>query len=68
MEDNFNLICSDLTKVRLSRTAGASSAVPVVLSPVTFNNYGGHCGFEFPSINYAILPDACSAFPRPIAG
>jgi NTE family protein len=35
--------------VRLSRTAAASSAVPVVLSPVTFNNYGGHCGFEFPS-------------------
>jgi NTE family protein len=48
MEDNFNLICSDLTKVRLSRTAAASSAVPVVLSPVTFNNYGGHCCFEFP--------------------
>lgn len=48
IEDNFNLICSDLTKVHLSRAAAASSAVPVVLSPVTFNNYGGHCGFEFP--------------------
>ena len=49
MEENFNLICSDLTKVHLSRAAAASSAVPVVLSPVTFNNYGGHCGFEFPA-------------------
>ena len=48
-QDNFNLICSDLTKVRLSRAAAASSAVPVALSPVTFNNYGGHCGFEFPT-------------------
>jgi NTE family protein len=40
-------ICSDLTKVRLSRAATASSAAPLVLSPVTFNNYGGHCGFRF---------------------
>jgi NTE family protein len=48
MQENFDLICSDLSKVRLSRAAAASSAVPVVLSPVTFNNYGGHCGFEFP--------------------
>ena len=47
-QDNFNLICSNLSTVRLSRAAAASSAVPVVLSPVTFNNYGGHCGFEFP--------------------
>src|SRR5262249_18312211 len=46
-QDNFNLICSNLTAVRLSRAAAAPSAVPVVLSPVTFNNYGGHCGFEF---------------------
>jgi len=49
MAENFNLICSDLTKVRLSRAAAASSAVPVVLSPVTFDNYGGKCGFEFPA-------------------
>ena len=47
-QDNFNLICSNLTSVRLSRAVAASSAVPVALSPVTFNNYGGHCGFEFP--------------------
>jgi len=40
----FDVICSDLGAVRLSRAASASSAVPVVLSPVTFNNYGGTCG------------------------
>ncbi len=39
----FDVICSDLNAVRLSRAASASSAVPVVLSPVTFNNYGGTC-------------------------
>ena len=30
-----NVLCSDLNAVRLSRAAAASSAVPVVLSPVT---------------------------------
>ena len=40
----FDVICSDLDAVPLSRAAAASSAVPVVLSPVTFNNYGGTCG------------------------
>lgn len=49
MQDNFDLICSDFTKLRLSRVAAASSAVPVVLSPITLNNYGGRCGFEFPT-------------------
>lgn len=45
----FNQLCSDLNAVKLSRAAAASSAVPVVLSPVTFNNYGGTCGARFPS-------------------
>ena len=40
-QNDFDLICSDLNKVRLSRAAAASSAVPIVLSPVTFKNYGG---------------------------
>jgi NTE family protein len=44
----FNLLCSDLNAVRLSRAAAASSAVPVVLSPVTINNYGGTCNFTPP--------------------
>jgi len=44
----FNVLCSDLNAVRLSRAAAASSAVPVVLSTVTFNNYGGTCGFFIP--------------------
>ena len=35
----FDTMCSDLGAVRLSRAAAASSAVPVVLTPVTLNNY-----------------------------
>ena len=48
-QQDFDLLCSDLTKVRLSRAAATSSAVPVVLSPVTFNNYGGTCGYQYPA-------------------
>jgi NTE family protein len=44
----FDILCSDLAAVRLSRAAASSSAVPVVLSPVTINNYGGTCGFREP--------------------
>ena len=44
----FNLLCSDLNAVRLSRAAAASSAVPVVLSTVTLNNYGGSCNYDVP--------------------
>jgi NTE family protein len=45
----FNLMCSDLNSVRLARAASASSAVPVVLSTVTLNNYGGSCMDEVPA-------------------
>jgi len=45
----FDVICSDLNAVHLSRAAAASSAVPVVLSPVTLNNYGGTCNATTPA-------------------
>lgn len=44
----FNIFCSDLNAVPLSRAAAASSAVPVVLSTVTINNYGGTCNYVLP--------------------
>ena len=47
-QNDFDLLCTDLNKVRLSRAAATSSAVPVVLSPVTINNYGGTCGYQYP--------------------
>jgi len=48
-QNDFDLLCSDLTTVRLSRAAATSSAVPVVLSATTWNNYGGTCGFQSPA-------------------
>src|SRR5210317_1626672 len=49
LQNDFDLLCSDLNKVRLSRAAATSSAVPVVLSPVTWNNYGGKCNYQYPA-------------------
>ena len=40
----FDDICSDLDKQPISSAVGASSAVPIVLSPVAFQNYSSkHC-------------------------
>lgn len=41
--DQFALICSDLGQVPLSFAVAASSAVPIVLSPLTVRNYAGQC-------------------------
>ena len=46
----FDVICSDLNAVPLSRAAAASSAVPVVLSSITINNYGGTCNRVTPPL------------------
>ena len=48
-QNDFDLLCSDLNKVRLSRAAATSSAVPIVLSATTFNNYGGNCDYQYPA-------------------
>ena len=50
----FDLICSDLASLPLSRAAAASSAVPLALSPVTLNNYGGKCAYREPAWARAI--------------
>ena len=61
----FNVLCSDLNAMRLSRAAAASSAVPVVLSPVTINNYGGTCNYKLPA--WVTLFAESANPPRPAA-
>lgn len=64
-QDIFNVFCSDLDLVRLSRAAAASSAVPLVLSPVTLNNYGGTCNFRVP--DWLLKFSDPASMPRPAA-
>lgn len=46
IQNTFDALCVDLSGVRLSRAAAASSAVPVIFAPVAFDNYAGSCGFD----------------------
>ena len=46
-KQNFDVLCAQLSWFRLARAA-ASSAVPVVLSSLTIDNYGGTCDYRLP--------------------
>jgi predicted acylesterase/phospholipase RssA len=53
-QDQFDLLCSDLGGVRVSRAVAASSDFPVAFPPLTLNNYKKECG-ELPKwINPAL--------------
>lgn len=47
-QDMFDMICSDLTDFPVGRAVAASSAVPVILSPLTVRNYAGSCNYRMP--------------------
>jgi len=45
----FDLLCADLDQYPVSRAVAASSAVPIVLSPLTLKSFAGTCGYEPPA-------------------
>jgi NTE family protein len=47
-QDMFDIFCSDVSRFPLARAVAASSAVPVILSPITLYNYAGSCNYEAP--------------------
>ena len=49
-QDVFDVICSDLSSFPVARACAASSAVPMVLSPITLRNYAGQCGYRLPKV------------------
>jgi NTE family protein len=63
--ENFDVLCADLSSMRLARAAAASSAVPVVLSSITIDNYGGTCGYRPPPWTKLFLDEPNP--PRPAA-
>jgi NTE family protein len=54
-QDGFDVICSDLSLFPVARAAAASSAVPMLLSPITLRNYAGTCGSKTAEILEAVL-------------
>jgi predicted acylesterase/phospholipase RssA len=47
-QDQFDLLCSDLSALPLARAAASSSAFPGLLTPLTFENHAGSCGYTQP--------------------
>ena len=43
-QDQFDLLCSNLSDVTVSRAVAASSDFPVAFAPLTLNNYKKDCG------------------------
>jgi NTE family protein len=46
----FDLLCSDLSQLPISVATASSSALPLVLSPISMTNYAGHCGYVAPAV------------------
>lgn len=46
-QEYFNLLCSDLSQLKVARAVAASSAVPVAFAPIVFKNHSD-CGYETP--------------------
>jgi NTE family protein len=55
--DTFELICSDLDQLPISAAVAASSAVPMLLSPISMRNYAGRCDYEPPEWARKALED-----------
>jgi NTE family protein len=49
-QESFDMICSDLSSFSVARACAASSAVPILLSPITVRSYAGSCGYKLPDI------------------
>jgi NTE family protein len=56
-QDGFDVICSDLSLFPVARAAAASSAVPMLLSPITLRNYAGTCGSKTGEMVEAVSRD-----------
>lgn len=54
-QDYADIICSDLSQLPVSRAVTASSAVPILFSPITLTNHAGECGWQQPAWMRAAL-------------
>ena len=58
------MICSDLSRFPVSRAVAASSAVPLILSPITLYNYAGTCNYDLPEWTKKALEEPSSSRRR----
>lgn len=48
-QDTFDPICSDIDPMPVATAVAASAAVPVLLAPVTLENFAGQCNYQPPA-------------------
>lgn len=48
IQEQFDLLCSDLGEVHVARAVAASSNFPIAFTPLTVNNYAGKCSYKEP--------------------
>lgn len=48
IQENFDVLCLNLSDLKIARAVAASSAVPFVFSPIVLNNHGGNCAYTLP--------------------
>jgi NTE family protein len=56
-QDSFDWLCADLVTYPVARAVAASSAVPVVFSPLGLENHAGNCGYRLPPWAEAALAE-----------
>jgi NTE family protein len=63
-QSQFDWICSDLSQLPVARASATSAALPLVLSPISYKNYAGTCGFEVPTAAEGALKRGGAAAQR----
>ena len=64
-QEYFDVLCLNLSTLRIARAVAASSAVPLVFAPVTLNNNGGNCGYTLPEpMRDAVIGQEAHALQR----
>lgn len=55
IQDQFDLICSNLSELPVARAFASSSAFPGLLTPLTYQNFAGRCQFQdYPWVELAL--------------
>lgn len=59
IQEHFDAMCLNLSDLRIARAVAASSAVPLIFSPITLNNNGGNCGYVLPErLRYTLTDES----------
>lgn len=48
LQIQFDIMCSDLSQLKIAYASAASAALPLALSPITYQNFAGQCGYQEP--------------------